>query len=163
MNPPRSDAPRAALLRAIQIEARNAAVYESLAQLFEGFEDAVTAIFREMAAEERGHGAELERLYRERFPPVLSPAAEPAEVIEAPDLEDPEALIFDSVTLEQALETGLHAEEAARDFYRRELPRTSDPELQKMYRELAEFEETHVRLLKEKLAQRRAARNDAVR
>lgn len=163
MSPARSDAACAALLRAIQIEARNAAVYESLAQLFEGFEDAVTAIFREMAAEERGHGAELERLYRERFPPALSPAAEPAEVIEAPDLEDPEALIFDSMTVEEALKAGLHAEEAARDFYRQELPRTSDPELQKMYRELAEFEETHVRLLNEKLAEKRAAPKDAAR
>ncbi len=141
------------LLRAIQIEARNAAVYESLAQLFEGSPKAVTAMFREMAAEERLHGAELERLYRERFPPPLSPPAEPSEVIEAPDLEDPEALIFDSMTVKQALETGLHAEEAAREFYRRELSHTADPDLQKMYRELAEFEEDHVRLLKDKLAE----------
>ena len=153
MSPTRSDAACAALLRAIQIEARNAAVYESLAQLFEGVRDAVTAIFREMAAEERWHGAELERLYRERFPPPLSPAAEPSEVIEAPDLEDPEALIFDSMTVKQALETGLHAEEAAREFYRQELSRTADPDLEKMYRDLAEFEEDHVRLLKGKLAE----------
>ncbi len=158
-----SDPRRATLLRAIQIEARNAGVYDSLAQLFEGYEDSVTAIFREMAAEERQHGAELERRYQERFGQVPSPAEEPKEVIEAPDLEDPEALIFDSMTIEQALEAGLHAEQMAREFYSREASRTSDPELQKVYRELGEFEETHVRLLNDRLAEKRRAGGSIVR
>jgi len=149
---------RVTLLRAIQIEARNGAVYDSLAQVFQGHEDSVTAIFREMAAEERQHGAELERRYRERFGPVPPPSQEPKEVIEAPDLDDPEALIFDSMTVVQALEAGLRAEEMAREFYRREVSHASDPELQRTYRELAEFEETHVRLLKEKLAEKRRPR-----
>jgi rubrerythrin len=105
-----SEASRATLLRAIQIEARNGAVYDSLAQLFEGYEDSVTGIFREMATEERQHGAELEKRYRERFGRVPSPAEQPKEVIEAPDLDDPEALVFDSMTIEQALEAGLRAE-----------------------------------------------------
>jgi hypothetical protein len=35
--------------------------------------------------------------------------------------------------------------------------RTSDPELQMVYRELGEFEETHVRLLSDKLAEKRKA------
>ena len=83
--------------------------------------------------------------------------------IEAPDLDDPEALIFDSMTAEQALEAGLHAEETAREFYRREVSRTTDPELQKTYRQLAEFEETHVRLLTEKLAEKRRSRNLTLR
>lgn len=150
-----SAAVRATLLRAIQIEARNAGVYDSLAQLFRGYDDSVTALFREMAVEERHHGAELEQRYRERFGPVPSPTEEPKEVIEAPDLEDPEALIFDSMTLVQALETGLRAEEMAREFYRQEGTRTSDPGLQKVYRELAEFEEAHVRQLQGKLAEKR--------
>ncbi len=158
-----SDARRAALLRAIQIEARNAGVYDSLAQLFEGYEDSVTAIFREMATEERQHGAELEKRYRERFGRVPSPAEEPKEVIEAPDLEDPEALIFDSMTIEQALEAGLRAEQMAREFYTREASRTSDPELREVYRELGEFEETHVRLLNDRLAEKRRAGGSIVR
>ena len=158
-----SDARRATLLRAIQIEARNGAVYDSLAQLFEGYEDSVTAIFREMATEERQHGAELEKRYRERFGRVPSPAEEPKEVIEAPDLDDPEALIFDSMTIEQALEAGLRAEQMAREFYSREASRTSDPELQKVYRELGEFEETHVRLLNDRLAEKRRAGGSIVR
>jgi rubrerythrin len=74
-------------------------------------------------------------------------------------LHDPEALIFDSMTIVQALETGLRAEEEARDFYRQEVARTSDLELQKVYRELGEFEETHVRVLNEKLAEKRNARD----
>ena len=157
MSSPQDNPVRATLLRAIQIEARNAGIYDSLAQLFQGYEDAVTAIFREMAAEERQHGAELEGRYRERFGPVPSPEGEPKEVIEAPDLEDPEALIFDSMTVEQALVLGLHAEECAREFYQREAKRTSDPQLQAVYRELGEFEETHVRLLKTKLAEKQGA------
>lgn len=146
---------QAALLRAIHIEARNGGVYDSLERLFQGYDDSVAALFREMAAEERQHGNELEQRYRERFGPVPSLAEEPKEVIEAPDLDDPEALVFDSMTGEQALLVGLRAEETAREFYRQEVTRTSDPELQKVYRELGEFEETHVRLLKEKLAEKR--------
>jgi rubrerythrin len=157
------DTGRVTLLRAIQIEARNGAVYDSLAQLFQGYEDSVTAIFLEMAAEERQHGAELERRYGERFGPVPPPSEEPKEVIEAPDLDDPEALIFDSMTIEQALQVGLRAEETAREFYRREVSRASDPELQRVYRELAEFEETHVRVLQEKLAEKRRAADASLR
>lgn len=145
---------RATLFRAIQIEARNAGVYDSLAQLFRGYDDSVTTIFGEMAEEERQHGAELEERYRERFGPVPPAEEEPKEVIEAPDLEDPEALIFDSMSVDQALQAGLRAEMTARAFYQREAERTPDPALQKLYRELAEFEETHVRLLKAKLREK---------
>jgi rubrerythrin len=162
MNATPGNTGHAALLRALQIEARNAAIYESLGQLFQGYDSSVWAIFQEMAAEERQHGAQLERQYKERFGPVPTLAEQPKEVIEAPDLHDPEALIFDSMTVVQALETGLRAEQEARDFYRQEVARTSDPELQTVYRELGEFEETHVRVLNEKLAEKRHAR-DSIR
>jgi rubrerythrin len=158
-----ADARRAILLRAIQIEARNGAIYDSLAQLFRGYGDSVADLFREMAAEERQHGAQLDERYRERFGPVPSPEEEPKEVIEAADLDDPEALIFDSMSIEQALMTGHCTERAAREFYRREASRASDPDLETAYRELAEFEETHVRLLNEKLLQRQSAGGGAMR
>ena len=148
---------RATLLRAMQIESRNAGIYDALAHLFQGYDESVRAIFCEMAAEERQHGAELEHRYHERYGPVPVSAEEIKEVIEAPDLDDPEALIFDSMTIEQALEAGLRAEETAREFYRREVVHVSDRELQTLYRELAEFEEEHVRLLTDKLAERRHA------
>lgn len=153
-----SEASRAVLLRAIQIEARNAAVYESLAQLFQGYDDSVNALFREMAEEERQHGAQLQQRYARRFGPMPTAVENPQEVIEAPDLNDPEAMIFDSMTIEEALEIGLRAEQEAREFYRQEVARTPDPELRSAYQELAEFEDTHVRLLKEKLAQRRGVK-----
>ena len=148
---------RGVLLRAIQIEARNAAIYESLAQLFQGYDDTVRSMFREMAAEELQHGSQLEGRYQERFGPVPTVREQPKEVIEAPDLQDPEAMIFDSMTVVQALEAGLRAEQEAREFYRQEVGRTADPELQKVYRELGEFEETHVRLLNDKVAEKRKA------
>ncbi len=167
MSADHSDATRATLLRAIQIEARNGGLYDSLSQLFEGYDDSIIAIFREMAAEERQHGAELARRYRERFGPIppatYEPGNEPKEVIEAPDLEDPEAFVFSSMTIEKALEAGLHAEISARTFYRREAVRTSDPELQQAYRELAEFEETHVRQLQKKLAEKQRPIDSASR
>lgn len=150
---------RATLAGAIQIEARNNAIYESLAQIFQGYDDSVAVIFRELAAEERRHGNELEESYRQRFGPLPPSAEAPKEAIEAPDLNDPEALIFDSMTAEQALEAGLRAEETAREFYRREASRTTEPELQETYLQLGEFEETHVRLLTEKLAEKRRSRN----
>jgi rubrerythrin len=158
-----SCAASATLFRAIQIETRNAGIYDSLAGIFQGYDDSVEAIFRDMAAEERQHGAELEQSYRDMFGLVPASTQEPNEVIEAPDLEDAEALIFDSMTVEQALEMGLRAEESARQFYSVEVLRTAEPQLHKMYQELAEFEQTHVRILQEKLAERRSARSSASR
>lgn len=163
MSGPGLCAASATLFRAIQIETRNAGIYDSLAGIFQGYDDSVEAIFRDMAAEERQHGALLEQSYRDRFGLVPASSKEPKEVIEGPDLEDAEALIFDSMTVEQALETGLRAEEGARAFYRMEALRTSEPQLQKMYQELAEFEQTHVRLLQEKLAERHSTDSSASR
>lgn len=152
-----------ALAGAIQIEVRNAAIYESLAQLFQGYDDSVAAIFAELASEERRHQAELEEGYRERsdtLPPLMEFRR---EAVEAVDLDDPEAFIFDSMTVDQALQAGLRAEEAAQEFYRREMLRTPDPGLQKIYYELAGFEEAHVRLLKDKLAERQRSGNPTLR
>ena len=146
---------RQTLLRAIQIERRNGELYESLAQIFEGYDEAVRKMFLEMAEEERQHGADLKERFRARFGPVPLLTTEPKEVIEAPDLPDGEAMIFDSMTPEKALQAGLKAEEDARRFYQVEVERTPDPELQKLYRELGEFEENHVRLIQEKLAETR--------
>jgi rubrerythrin len=144
---------RETLLRAIQIERRNAELYESLAQIFDDYDDSVKNMFMAMAEEERQHGADLKQRYRARFGPVPMLIGDPKEVIEAPDLPDGEALIFDSMTPEKALLAGLHAEEGARQFYSVEATRTSDPELQQLYRELGDFEETHVQLLQDKLAE----------
>ena len=157
------DALRTTLLRAIQIERRNSELYESLAHIFDDYDNSVKDMFIAMAEEERQHGADLKQRYRARFGPVPLLISEPKEVIEAPDLPDGEALIFDSMTPEKALQAGLQAEEDARRFYSIEVSRTSDPELQRLYRELGEFEETHVRLLQNKLAQSQQKTNEASR
>jgi rubrerythrin len=151
----------ATLLRAIQIERRNGSIYDSLANVFQGYDASVENIFQEMAAEERQHGAMLEESYRGRFGLVPAVIEEPKEVIEGPDLDHPEALIFDSMTVEQALEMGLRAEQGARAFYRQETMRATDVELQKMFRELSEFEEEHVRILQVKLEEKRRAKGSA--
>lgn len=158
-----SDISRETLLRAVQIERRNSELYELLAQIFDQYDESVERMFLEMAEEERQHGAELKERYRARFGPVPLITGEPKEVIEAPDLQDAEALIFDSMTPEKALQAGLQAEEAAREFYRTEVSRTSDPELKQTFRELGEFEEAHVRLLQEKLAAARRIASAASR
>ncbi|HEX7288981.1 MAG TPA: ferritin family protein [Candidatus Angelobacter sp.] len=157
------DVLRTTLLRAIQIERRNSELYESLASIFDDYDDSVKAMFIEMAEEERQHGTDLKQRYRARFGPVPLLIADPKEVIEAPDLPDGEALVFDSMTPEKALQAGLQAEEDARHFYSVEVTRTSDPELQQLYRELGEFEETHVRMLQDKLAQATHKTNEASR
>jgi rubrerythrin len=154
-----SELVRQTLLRAVQIEDRNGGLYDSLAQIFEGYEEPVRAIFLEMAEEERAHGAELRKHYQSRYGTVAPLTTETKELIETPDLEDAEALVFDSMTPEAALQIGLHAEEAARQFYLKEISRTSDPELRQLYRELGEFEDRHVRVLQEKLAERAQSAN----
>src|SRR5262249_40648528 len=150
---------RQTLLRAVQIENRNGHLYDSLAQIFEGYEEPVRAVFLEMADEERAHGTELEKHYQSRFGSLPLLTTEPKELIETPDLEDAEALVFDYMTPETALQIGLHAEEAARQFYLKEISTTSDPELRQLYRELGEFEDRHVHVLQQKLAERAQSAN----
>lgn len=152
---------RATLHRAIQIEVRNGKVYDSFASLFQGYEEAVVRIFEEMAEEERQHEKQLVARYRERFGEVPTEAQETSEVIESPELEDAEALVFDAMTIEEALETGLRAEKQARQFYREQVPQTDDAGLKELYNELAEFEEDHVLRIETKLAELRCAKPKA--
>lgn len=67
-------------------------------------------------------------------------------------MPDAEAFIFDSMDVRQALEAGLRAEKEAQEFYRQLIPTTTDELLQETYRELSEFEDSHVRTLEDKLA-----------
>ena len=149
---------RAVLQRAVQIEFRNGKVYDAFASLFQGYDESVVGIFKEMADEERQHEKKLLERFLERFGEFPGEATEPKEVIESPDLEDAEALVFDSMTLEEALTTGLRAEKQARAFYQGQVPRTSDPGLRLLYQELSEFEEDHVRTIETKLAELRKAK-----
>ena len=62
-----SNAWGATLWHLIQREIRNVGDYDSLAQVFEGYDDSVTTIFREIAATKRQHIARLVRRHKERF------------------------------------------------------------------------------------------------
>ena len=152
-----ASAERDTLLRAIRIEARNGAIYDALASVFRGFDESITAVFLEMAEEERSHQARLEARHEERFGAISggSEPEGPGEVVERADMEDSEAFLFDSMTAEQALESGLRAELEARHFYEREAGRASDSGLKKVYGELAAFEGEHAARLQAKLTQLR--------
>ena len=144
-----------ALRDAIQIEVRNAKIYGSFASMFSGYDEDVKRIFLEMAEEEKEHEHVLRKRYEERFPghgPPGTEGSEPTEVIETPELPDSEVFIFDSMDVRQALEAGLRAEKEAREFYRQLILTTTDESLQETYRELNEFEDSHVRTLEDKLA-----------
>ncbi len=158
MSASKEETTRAVLHRAVQIEVRNGKVYDSFASLFQGYDPSIVQIFEEMADEERQHEKQLLERYRERFGELPGETPETKEVIESPDLEDAEALVFDSMTLEQALETGLRAEQQARAFYQDQVLRTSDSGLRLLYQELSDFEEDHVRMIETKLAELRQAK-----
>ena len=67
ITPTPSNAWGATLWHLIQREIRNVGDYDSLAQVFEGYDDPVTNIFREIAATKRQHVAKLVHRYNERF------------------------------------------------------------------------------------------------
>jgi rubrerythrin len=140
---------------AMQIEARNARIYEEFAELFRSFPDpdsqTIAAVFSEMADEEYVHGTELHARYTARF------GNAPCNVI-LDDIEDlvelprvPDGSIFaiartGSATAprNQAFAIALAAEEGALRFYSRLAGTTDDPELSFFYQELGRFEADHV-------------------
>ncbi len=65
-------------------------------------------------------------------------------LLEPPDQVGGVHLVFDSMTLKEALETVLHAELQAQDFYRQAARNAEQPDLADLYKELGGFEEHHV-------------------
>lgn len=159
MSTPQADSVRHALIRAIQIGRRNSELYESLANISSDNQLSTRDMFLALAEEERRHGAQLRERYRARFGPLPLLTGEPQDDIGAPALQNAETLVFDSMTPEHALQTGLLAEEAAQEFYRAEMLRNADPELLPMYRELFRFENSKVRFLQRKLHEARHGRS----
>lgn len=149
--------PQDALHVAILIEERNARLYESFAQLFADFIDEecqrVAETFGDMAAEERRHRHELEKRYVERYGIRLSSLADDdvLDLIELPELADNDVLDPESFSRVKALQVALAAELHARHYYARLSQLTHDPQLRRLYDELAAFEEEHVSFLERKL------------
>jgi rubrerythrin len=150
--------PREVLALAIQVERANTRRFQAFADVFRGYDAAVTSRFEELAREETEHETILARRFRQRFGeeiPVLE-EAEVAGVIESTDLDDAEHLIFGSLEPVRVYELALRAEQGARAFYERALSAAPDGTLASLYRELAEAEEGHEAWIEEKLQSMRA-------
>lgn len=147
-----------ALHVAIFIEERNARIYESFAQLFAEFNDresqSIATVFGDMAEEERRHGSQLQELYGKKFgnQPCALTDADVADVVELPQLQDGEQLIYGGLTPRQALEVGLAAERQAQRYYSELAPLTMDAPLRGLFWELANLERDHEEFLERKLA-----------
>ncbi len=147
--------PQEALAVAIWIEERNARIYENYAEMFEWYEPDTARAFREMAGEEREHGRRLAALYAGRYGEAACEVtdADIRELVEAPVVEDGEALIYDRASRRQALDVGLQAERRARAFYAELAERTEDPALRALFDELAHIESEHEAFFVRKLAE----------
>lgn len=138
--------PAEALQAAIAIERRNTTIYQNLAQTFASYDGKLGEVFASMAEEEVEHRLQLEAYLREHFPgerPTDQADAPTHEVVEAPDLDEPEAFIFDNVTVEQALEMAERAEARAHDFYRDMAQTARDEGLRALCQHMAEVEAGH--------------------
>ena len=136
---------REVMALAIHIEQSNARRLRAFADVFRGYDGAVTARFEEMAAEEQEHEEALAAQFRKRFGgtiPLLQ-EADVAGVIESFDLDDGEHLIFDSLQPAHAYELVFRAEQAAQEFYQRAAAESKDAELRTLYEELARMEGDH--------------------
>lgn len=135
-----------ALRAAIAIERRNTTIYRNLAETFDSYDGKLGQLFAAMAEEETQHGLELEAYLQRQFPNER--ATDEAdinldEVIEAPDLDEPEAFVFDNVTVEQAIEMAERIEAGACDFYQTMAQQVSDEGLRALCEHMAVVEAEH--------------------
>lgn len=143
------------LALAIHIERANTRRFRTFAGVFDGYDAAVSQHFEEMAQEEEQHEAMLLAQFWKRFGETI-PNIDEADVdavIESVDLDDGEHQIFDSLRPRQVFELALQAEHHAQTFYERATERCADPQLAKLYRELATMEDGHVSFLQQRLDQ----------
>lgn len=163
--------PQEVLHVAIFIEERNAELYHRFAEMFVEFRDVqsleIATVFWDMAVEERQHSTRLQERYTQRYGNASCSLTEEdlQEIVELPRLEDGE--IFDDSSdpakpnpREKAFRVALVAENGARQFYAELAQSTRDPQLRKLYAEMAEFEDGHVEFLEKKLAQSSAKNNN---
>jgi rubrerythrin len=153
-----------ALHVAIFIEERNAQIYQQFSELFAEFRDPdslqIAQVFWEMGEEERRHGTMLQERYFDRYGTQSCAVTEEdiREMIEVPKIDNGELFAITRARISpqpahKALQIALEAELAAQRFYKRVREQTSDPDLKKLYSELADFEDNHTELLQKKLAE----------
>lgn len=134
-----------ALRAAIAVEERNTELYRNLADCFQSYNAALADVFKSMAAEEADHRISLETYLHQQFPdePDDCPPIEVRDVIEAPDLPDPELFIFDETTVQQAVEMAEQTEARACEFYQRMAREVSDDGLRPLCEYMADVEAGH--------------------
>ena len=142
---------RAALDLAIMIEEDAALRYEALSAVAGLDVGGAGAVFRELAANERRHCAELEAR-RDALRAGGAPRIE-VSVLDAPAAEQPEADDGEVPrTARDALVIALAAERRAEAFYRDALPRMADAGARALFHDLAREEAEHVAFLEARLA-----------
>ncbi len=145
--------PEEVLMVAIDVEVANGDRLRNFAVLFVGRAPDAAKLFAGMAAEEDEHKALLEAIYDKRYPnlPKTVGQDDVLEVIEEHDLGDADHMVFDSMTLKQALECVLHSELQAQDFYRQAARKSDQPELAELFRDLGALEDNHVQWVETRL------------
>jgi len=155
--------PQEVLQVAVLIEERNAQLYHRFAELFVEFGDPeslqIAGVFWEMAIEERRHGSLLRAKYSELYGGRSCALSEEnlVEFIEVPNLEDGDLFADEVCALDnprdRALQVALKAEASALHFYSGLAENRQPGPLRRIYQELAQMEDNHVRYLEEKLEQ----------
>jgi rubrerythrin len=154
--------PQEALHVAIFIEERNAELYHRFAEMFVEFRDSesleIASVFWEMAAEEKSHSSALQDKYIEEYGNSRCALTEEdlVEWIEVPKLEDGDifAATGDGRTTNprgRAMQVALTAELSAQRYYSDLAEKTPEGKLRRLYRELAEMEDSHVAYIQGKL------------
>ena len=145
--------PRQVMALAIDIERGNARRFRTFAEVFQGYDDQVTARFIELADEEDSHERVLLQTFQQQFGDEVPAVAEDDVdvVIEAFDLVDAEQQIFDAMEPIRVYELALRSEKMAHDFYDRAAAACGQPLLVEMYRQLADMEDDHVAWFEDKI------------
>ncbi|MAG94469.1 MAG: hypothetical protein CMJ48_12065 [Planctomycetaceae bacterium] len=145
--------PEEVMTLAINVEESNGTRLRTFADLFSDYAPDVAGLFAEMADEEDQHRDQLKVASDRRFGEYDCVVTEEDvwEVVEPFDLEAGEHFVFDDMTLRRALESVLAAEIRAEAFYRQACEGAKDPDLQELFRQLAEFEDGHVQWIEKRL------------
>jgi rubrerythrin len=134
-----------ALDLALSIEEEAKERYEQFAKITGGrYAGDAADMFRQMAAYEARHWAEIDRKRRELFgdaPRRITPDA--LDDVEAPDRGAPRTFM----SARQAIEVALASEMKAHDFFDEVLKDVADPSVRALFEELREEEKRHVVLV----------------
>ncbi len=144
--------PPEVLALAIAVEESNTARFQTLASLYEGYDESLRELFQGLRDEEIRHTTMLRDEWKRRFGDKPQPQiceADVEGVVEAVDLENGEHAIFDDLSREDALALVEQAELSAQRFYEEAAAHCAEPGLRALFLDLAAMEVGHVEALKE--------------